>query len=115
MHSSHLKTLVTAAALAATFFAPAGESHAAGSCACGPAQPAVAVAPDYDRWIGKTLVRDGDTDPAGVPADRLVHERDIPRPYRIVKPGTFLTQEYRPDRLNVHVDDADRITRVTVG
>ncbi|MFJ2741104.1 I78 family peptidase inhibitor [Streptomyces sp. NPDC087440] len=111
MHSSHLKTLFTAAALAATFFAPAAESHAAEA----EHQPAVAVAPDYDQWIGRTLVRDGDTDPVGLPADRIVHERDIPKPYRIVRPGAMLTQEYMPDRLNVHVDDANRITRITFG
>ncbi|CAM5315978.1 hypothetical protein GCM10010329_73880 [Streptomyces spiroverticillatus] len=115
MHSSHLKTLFTAAALAATFFAPAGESHAAGAGEGGSARPAVAVAPDYDQWIGKTLVRDGESDPVGVPAERLVHERDIPEPYRIVRPGSILTQEYMPDRINVHVDDANRITRVTFG
>jgi hypothetical protein len=109
MHSSHLKTLFTAAALAATFFAPAGESHAAEH------QPAVAVAPDYDQWIGKTLVLTGEADPADVPADHLVHERDIPKPYRIVRPGAFVTMDYAPDRLNVHVDDQNRITRINFG
>ncbi|MGW7412831.1 I78 family peptidase inhibitor [Streptomyces sp. NPDC054863] len=109
MHSSHLKTLFTAAALAATFFAPTGESHAAES------QPAVAVAPDYDQWVGRTLVRNGSPDPSDVPADRLVHERDIPKPYRIIPPGAMITQDYAPDRLNLHVDDRNTITRINFG
>ncbi|MFJ6697635.1 I78 family peptidase inhibitor [Streptomyces sp. NPDC091272] len=109
MHSTHLKTLFTAAALAATFFAPTGESHAAES------QPAVAVAPDYDQWVGRTLVPTGSPDPSGVPAGRLVHERDIPEPYRIVAPDSFVTQEYSPDRLNLYVDDRNTITRVNFG
>lgn len=109
MYSTHLKTLFTAAALAATFFAPTGESQAAES------QPAVAVAPDYAQWVGKTLVRTGAAAPTGVPADRLVNERDIAKPYRIVVPGSFVTQDYHPDRLNLHVDDRNTIIRVTFG
>ncbi|MFF0742471.1 I78 family peptidase inhibitor [Streptomyces sp. NPDC004111] len=114
MHSSHLKTLVTAAALAATFFAPAGESRAAEPHAAEPHSPVAAV-PDHSQWVGRTLVRAGDRPPAGVPAARLVHERDLPKPYRIITPGSFVTQEYNPDRLNVHVDDSGTITRVDFG
>jgi hypothetical protein len=110
MQSSHLKTLFTAAALAATFFAPAAESHAAAS-----GLPAVAVAPDYQQWVGRTLVRDGERPPVAVPADRLVHERDIPKPYRILTPGSFTTMEYVEDRLNLHVDEQGTITRVHFG
>lgn len=114
MHSSHLKTLVTAAALAATFFAPAGESRAAEPQAAEPHSP-VAVAPDYAQWVGRTLVRDGARPPAAVPAGRLVHERDIPKPYRIIAPGSFVTQEYQPDRLNLYLDDNGAITRIHFG
>ncbi|MFI5803290.1 I78 family peptidase inhibitor [Streptomyces sp. NPDC051561] len=114
MHSSHLKTLVTAAALAATFFAPTGKSHATESLAAEPHAP-VSLAPDYAQWVGKTLVRNGEKPPTGTPADRLVHERDIPKPYRVITPGSFVTQEYNPDRLNIYLDDAGVITRVNFG
>jgi hypothetical protein len=114
MQSSHLKTLVTAAALAATFFAPAAESRAAEPQAAEPHSP-VALAPDHAQWAGKTLVRNGALPPAAVPADRLVHERDIPKPYRIIAPGSFVTQDYHPDRLNLYVDDNGTITRINFG
>ncbi|MFD3514454.1 I78 family peptidase inhibitor [Streptomyces sp. NPDC058657] len=114
MHSSHLKTLVTAAALAATFFAPTGEARAAEPHAAEP-HPPVASAPDHAQWVGRTLVRAGEWPSFAVPADRLVHERDLPEPYRIVTPGSFVTQDYRPDRVNVFVDDQGTITHVTLG
>ena len=34
---------------------------------------------------------------------------------RIIKPGPMVTQDYRPDRLNVHVNDKGRIERFECG
>lgn len=34
---------------------------------------------------------------------------------RIIRPGMAVTMDYRAGRLNLHLDDADRITRVTCG
>ncbi|WP_433547795.1 I78 family peptidase inhibitor [Streptomyces sp. CA-294286] len=110
MHSTHLKTLFTAAAMAATFLAPAAESHAAES-----GLPTVAAAPDYQQWVGRTLVRNGKQPPASMPVDRLVHERDLPEPHRVITPGSFTTMDYVEDRVNVHVDEHDTITHVDFG
>lgn len=34
---------------------------------------------------------------------------------RILRPGTIVTMDYNPNRLNFHVDGADLITRVACG
>lgn len=34
---------------------------------------------------------------------------------RIIPPGTAVTMDYRPDRLNVETDDSGIITRITCG
>lgn len=36
----------------------------------------------------------------------------LPEGTRIIPPGTAVTMDYRPDRLNIELDDNDRITRV---
>ncbi|WP_435256640.1 I78 family peptidase inhibitor [Thioclava sp. FR2] len=36
----------------------------------------------------------------------------LPVGTRIIPPGTAVTMDYRPDRLNIELDDNDRITRV---
>lgn len=34
---------------------------------------------------------------------------------RILRPGTAVTMDYRPDRLNIEIDAAERIVRVQCG
>ena len=34
---------------------------------------------------------------------------------RVIEPGTAVTEDYRPDRLNIDVDAGDRITGVWCG
>lgn len=36
-------------------------------------------------------------------------------PVRVLPPGAMMTLDHRPDRLNVELDDADRITRLWCG
>ena len=35
--------------------------------------------------------------------------------YRVIRPGDAVTMDYRPDRLNVYLDDADVIERIACG
>jgi|SaaInlStandDraft_7_1057024.scaffolds.fasta_scaffold260091_2 hypothetical protein len=35
----------------------------------------------------------------------VVVERELPRPYRILKPGAMETKDYSPSRLNIYIDD----------
>lgn len=36
-------------------------------------------------------------------------------PMRILRPGMAVTMDYSPDRLNIEIDDAERIIRVQCG
>jgi hypothetical protein len=36
-------------------------------------------------------------------------------PIRVIRPNAIVTQDYRPNRLNVHVDDAGTVTRLSCG
>lgn len=50
----------------------------------------------------------------GTPAasiDRL----QLPKGARIIHPDTAVTQDYRTDRLNIHVDEAGHVERVACG
>lgn len=40
---------------------------------------------------------------------------EITGPTRILPPGSMMTMDHRPDRLNVDLDDAGRITRIWCG
>lgn len=37
---------------------------------------------------------------------------DLPHGTRIIPPGTMVTMDYQEDRLNLDIDEANRITRV---
>jgi len=44
------------------------------------------------------------------------HDLSTPgRPQRILPPNTIITQDYRPERLNIDLDAAGRITRLWCG
>ena len=49
----------------------------------------------------------------GVPIAQV--SKQAPANLRIITPSSVVTQDYRPDRLNVYVDDAGKITRLTCG
>ena len=57
-------------------------------------------AAEYDVWIGKTV-------------DSL--EIEAGRKLRIIPPGTMVTKDYWPDRLNVDLDGKGVVTRVWCG
>ncbi|WP_432512753.1 I78 family peptidase inhibitor [Kineococcus sp. SYSU DK001] len=37
------------------------------------------------------------------------------RAVRVIRPGTAVTLDYRPDRLNVHLDADDRLDHLSAG
>jgi hypothetical protein len=71
--------------------APPSQGEAA--CNAGPAQV----------LVGRKLE-------AGIESDAM--KLSGAKTVRTLKPGTAVTMEYRPDRLNVHVDKAGKIGRV---
>jgi len=49
----------------------------------------------------------------GQPLD--LHRADMPEGSRFIEPGSIITQDYRPQRLNVNVDDKGSISRIWCG
>ncbi|EDN06813.1 peptidase inhibitor I78 family protein, nitrosative stress-induced transcript [Histoplasma capsulatum] len=41
--------------------------------------------------------------------------KDLPAVHRVIKPGMAMTMDYKPDRLNVHVDEDGTVTGVVYG
>lgn len=56
---------------------------------------------DHSSWVGNPV------DEAAV--------KELGQPYRILKPGMPMTMDYRADRINVEIDDADTVIRVFCG
>ena len=44
-----------------------------------------------------------------------IHRASFPTGTRIIEPGSIVTQDYRPQRLNVDVDDGGSISRIWCG
>jgi hypothetical protein len=42
-------------------------------------------------------------------------KKELPEKHRIVKPGQMMTRDFRVDRLNVHVNDDNIVTKVNFG
>lgn len=38
--------------------------------------------------------------------------KNLPKPFRVLKRDSFMTMDYRPERMNVTVDDNNKITGV---
>jgi len=59
-----------------------------------------------------------DADMLGYLIGQSINEVDVdtlPQPLRIIRPGMAVTMDYRADRTNIDLDDADRIVRVHCG
>lgn len=46
-------------------------------------------------------------------SDTLLPERD--GPVRVLRPRSVATMDHRPERLNIHLDDADRVSQLRCG
>ncbi|KAL2872109.1 uncharacterized protein BJX67DRAFT_341531 [Aspergillus lucknowensis] len=42
-------------------------------------------------------------------------KRDLPESHRILRPGDFKTMDFKPERLNIHVDENDNVRDVNYG
>lgn len=40
---------------------------------------------------------------------------DLPKEHRVVQPGTFQTMDFKPERLNIHVDENGTVKDVKHG
>ncbi|VUC26212.1 unnamed protein product [Clonostachys rosea] len=61
-----------------------------------------------NKLVGKTL-HDEET------TETTFSKKELPEKHRIVKPGQMMTRDFRVDRLNVHVNDDNIVTKVNFG
>jgi hypothetical protein len=64
---------------------------------------------EAEALIGKRVVKKA-SDEDG---DDVVVESTLPNPYRVLKPRSRQTRDYRPERLNLHVNDDGVIEKVS--
>ncbi|KAF3291067.1 hypothetical protein TWF970_000315 [Orbilia oligospora] len=65
-----------------------------------------------DKLIGKKIVDS--------PSDHPEHfcSQDLPQgpqAHRVIPPGSMVTKDFRPSRMNVHVDDEGNCTHINFG
>ncbi|KAK0718056.1 translation machinery-associated protein 20 [Lasiosphaeria miniovina] len=66
-----------------------------------------------NKLVGKTLAEDGSSDET--PQLTLLQtflKSDLPEQSRIIEPGSMVTKDYNPDRLNVHLKDDGTVSHV---
>lgn len=81
--------------------------------ACATPQPA-------DPRIDRPELGEGacDAERLGYLVGQDINEIDVdtlPQPRRIIRPGQAVTMDYRAERMNVELDDEDRVVRVYCG
>lgn len=42
-------------------------------------------------------------------------KRDLPEVHRIIKPGSIVTKDFRPERLNIHLNEDGTVSHVRHG
>ncbi|KAL1992353.1 hypothetical protein VTN49DRAFT_4385 [Thermomyces lanuginosus] len=66
-----------------------------------------------DEWltklVGKKLTDESTSN------ELFFAKKDLPASHRVVKPGDMTTMDFRPDRLNIHVDDDGTVRDVKFG
>ncbi|GAB5593384.1 hypothetical protein Unana1_08284 [Umbelopsis nana] len=62
----------------------------------------------HSKLVGKTLITDKE---AGL-SDQVFRIKDLPQPNRVLKSDSVMTMDYRPERLNVIVDNSNKVTNV---
>jgi hypothetical protein len=68
-------------------------------------QPVGAVSCDFNIWLGRPLNE-------GLVAEQL---QAMNRPYRILPPGSMMTMDYSPSRVNFELDENGVVKRIFCG
>ncbi|KAF8421966.1 hypothetical protein EV426DRAFT_699453 [Tirmania nivea] len=64
-----------------------------------------------EKLVGKRYVEGA----SAAADDKTFTQASLPKPCRVCKPGGLFTMDYNTERLNVHVDDNNVVTHVTMG
>ncbi|KAE8359026.1 hypothetical protein BDV27DRAFT_149950 [Aspergillus caelatus] len=67
---------------------------------------------DKNEWLNKLA---GKTITEGTSDVTSFAKKDLPESHRILKPGDMRTMDYKPERLNVHLDDKGTVHDVNFG
>ncbi|KAG2179066.1 hypothetical protein INT43_001916 [Umbelopsis isabellina] len=62
------------------------------------------------KLVGKTFVDDGAEH--NLSEDQVFRRKDLPKMHRVLGPDSMMTMDYRPERLNVRVDDSNKAKSV---
>ncbi|KAI9222265.1 hypothetical protein BC828DRAFT_378816 [Blastocladiella britannica] len=63
-----------------------------------------------EKLIGKTIVDGSAADDAA-----SISRESLPRDSRVISPGKLVTLDFRPQRLNVELDDEGKVRQVHLG
>ncbi|KAG2205772.1 uncharacterized protein EV154DRAFT_504330 [Mucor mucedo] len=66
-----------------------------------------------DKLVGKVVLNDDEV--TTLEENECIRRKDLPQPNRVVPPGSMVTMDFRPERLNVRVDHTMRVTGVNYG
>ncbi|RUS20041.1 hypothetical protein BC937DRAFT_86502 [Endogone sp. FLAS-F59071] len=66
-----------------------------------------------DKLVGKTYIGGGSA--GALEEDQVVRDSQLPAIHRVARINTMLTMDYRPTRLNVKIDENNKILAVSFG
>lgn len=79
-----------------------------------PVQPVEPAFPSLPTGLDDQCKANENAQLLGMTTDGL-EETLLLLPTRIIRPGDLVTQDYRPQRLNIHLDGAGTVTRLSCG
>ncbi|KAK9315896.1 hypothetical protein V1522DRAFT_404942 [Lipomyces starkeyi] len=63
----------------------------------------------HEKLVGKKIVETGDAN------DRQFPKTQLPDASRVIRPGSLVTMDFRPERINVTVDNDGTVLHVRTG
>ncbi|EAL90318.1 hypothetical protein KXW98_008685 [Aspergillus fumigatus] len=67
---------------------------------------------DKNEWLSKLVgkkISDSTSDVT------TFAKKDLPEHHRVLRPGDAMTMDHRPERLNIHLDEEDKVKDVHFG
>ncbi|KAI9248832.1 hypothetical protein BDA99DRAFT_445938 [Phascolomyces articulosus] len=66
-----------------------------------------------DKLVGKKILKDNEE--TALSSDQFVRESELPKLRRVLPPNGVMTMDYRPERLNIHLDHNQKVQSVNFG